>query len=57
MAEIVLGVGISHTPMLNGSLEDWSYFIEADRARPHLDKDGNPATYEELLARADTDTA
>ncbi|MBT4490372.1 MAG: extradiol ring-cleavage dioxygenase [Rhodospirillaceae bacterium] len=43
--------------MLNGSLEDWSYFIEADRARPHLDKDGNPATYEELLARADTDTA
>ncbi|MBC8241472.1 MAG: extradiol ring-cleavage dioxygenase [Alphaproteobacteria bacterium] len=40
--------------MLNGSLEDWPRFIEADRARPHLDKEGNSVSYEDLLGRADT---
>ncbi len=52
MARLVLGIGISHTPMLNGSLEDWSRFIEIDRRRPHLDKDGNPVSYDELLRLA-----
>ena len=52
MAHIVLGIGTSHTPMLNAPLGDWSRFIERDRARPHLTKDGRPATYSELEATA-----
>ena len=53
MAEVVLGVGTSHTPMLNLAPEDWPCFAELDRVRPHLHKDGRPATYEDLLAVAD----
>jgi 3-O-methylgallate 3,4-dioxygenase len=52
MARIVLGIGTSHTPMLNAPLGDWSRFIERDRVRPHLTKDGRPATYSELEAMA-----
>lgn len=48
MAKIVLGIGSSHTPMLNAPLGDWSRFIERDRVRAHLDKQGNPVTYDEL---------
>jgi hypothetical protein len=48
MAHIVLGIGTSHTPMLNAPLSDWPKFIERDRARAHLDKEGNPVTYDEL---------
>ncbi len=57
MARLVLGIGISHTPMLNAELEDWPLFIEADRARAHLDKDGNSVSYEDLLRAADAATA
>jgi 3-O-methylgallate 3,4-dioxygenase len=57
MARLVLGIGISHTPMLNGSLEDWSRFIELDRRRAHLDKEGNGVSYDDLLAMADGATA
>lgn len=39
--------------MLNAEVEDWSLFIERDRVRDHLDKDGNPATYDDLLRVAD----
>lgn len=52
MANIVLGIGSSHTPMLNTPVEDWPRFIELDRIRPHLDKQGRPVTYEQLLALA-----
>jgi hypothetical protein len=52
MASIVLGIGSSHTPMLNTPVEDWPRFIELDRMRPHLDKQGRPVSYEELLAQA-----
>ena len=38
MAKIVLGIGVSHSPMLNGKLEDWSLFIEGDRVRGHRDR-------------------
>ena len=48
MAKIVLGIGTSHTPMLNTPVEDWPRFIERDRLRPHLTKDGRSVTYEEL---------
>ena len=49
MAQLVFGVGVSHTPMLNGEIEDWTRFIEIDQVRGHLDKEGNPVTYDELL--------
>ncbi len=57
MAQLVLGIGVSHSPMLNAAAEDWLLFIERDRLRDHLDKDGNPATYEDLLRRAGPDIA
>jgi Catalytic LigB subunit of aromatic ring-opening dioxygenase len=50
MAQLVLGIGSSHTPMLNAPLGDWSRFIERDRGRAHLDKQGNPMSYAELEA-------
>jgi 3-O-methylgallate 3,4-dioxygenase len=53
MAEIVLGIGTSHTPMLNLPPEDWPRFAEIDRVRAHFHKDGRPATYADLLAVAD----
>jgi hypothetical protein len=48
MAHIVLGIGTSHTPMLNAPVADWSRFIERDRLRPHLTKEGQPVSYEAL---------
>jgi hypothetical protein len=50
MAHIVLGIGTSHTPMLNVGPEEWPLFEELDRKRAHLHKDGARATYDELLA-------
>jgi len=52
MARIVLGIGTSHTPMLNVGPDDWPRFEELDRRRKHLHKDGRPATFDELLAVA-----
>lgn len=57
MAQIVLGIGSSHTPMLNAPVEDWPRFIERDRMRPHLDKAGRPVTYAELEKLAPADIA
>ena len=52
MARILLGVGTSHTPMLNTAADEWPLFEQLDRQRSHLHKDGRPATYDELLAVA-----
>ncbi|MCW5733104.1 MAG: hypothetical protein KIS73_03225 [Enhydrobacter sp.] len=52
MARIVLGIGCSHTPMLNVGPEEWPLFEQLDRRRSHLHKDGRPATFDELLAIA-----
>lgn len=52
MARIVLGIGTSHTPMLNVGPEEWPLFEQLDRKRAHLHKDGSRATYDELLAIA-----
>jgi 3-O-methylgallate 3,4-dioxygenase len=57
MAKLVLGIATSHTPMLNAPAEDWPRFIDRDGARDFLDKDGRPATYAELLRRADPSVA
>lgn len=55
MAKIVLGIGTSHTPMLNAPVGDWARFIERDRVRPHLTKEGRPVTYDELEGLASAD--
>lgn len=52
MPRIILGIGTSHTPMLNVGVGDWLRFEDLDRQRSHLHKDGRPATYDELLAIA-----
>ena len=57
MARIVFGIATSHTPMLNAPAEDWPRFIDRDGVREFLDKEGEPATYEQLLARAETHVA
>ena len=53
MAKVVLGIATSHTPMLNTPAKDWPSFIDRDGVRDFLDKEGDPATYEELLRRPD----
>src|ERR1700739_1669160 len=52
MARIVLGIGTSHTPMLNVGPEEWPLFEELDRRRAHLHQDGTRASFDELLAVA-----
>ena len=56
MAQIVLGIGTSHTPMLNAPPEDWPRFIERDTKRTNLlDVDGRLTTYEAQLKCAPAD--
>ncbi|HWB49575.1 MAG TPA: hypothetical protein VG651_10730 [Stellaceae bacterium] len=58
MAKLVLGIGTSHTPMLNAPPTDWPRFIERDTRRSNLlDTDGNPTSYEAQLKRAPADIA
>jgi hypothetical protein len=57
MARIVLGIGTSHTPMLNTPAEEWPRFIDRDGVREFLDKEGEPATYQQLLSRAEPHVA
>jgi len=52
MARIVLGIGTSHTPMLNVGPEEWPLYLDLDLQRAHRHKDGRPATYQDLLAVA-----
>jgi len=56
MAQIVLGMATSHTPMLNAPPSDWPRFIERDSRRPDLlDTDGRLTTYEAQLGHAPSD--
>jgi hypothetical protein len=57
MARIVLAIGTSHTPMLNTPAEEWPCFIDRDGVRDFLDKEGEPATYQQLLDRAEPHVA
>ena len=53
MARIVLGMGTSHTPMLNAPASDWPRFYERDSRRDNLlDCDGRLTSYEAQLERA-----
>ena len=55
MAEIVLGLGTSHSPMLSLPGELWGEFAARDKGNPMLLSlaDGKVKTYEELLETAD----
>jgi hypothetical protein len=56
MAKLVLGIGTSHTPMLNAPHTDWPKFYERDSVRRELlDTDGNLTNYEAQLKRAPAD--
>ena len=57
MAKIVLGIGTSHTPMLNAPAQVWPRFVERDSKRAHLDRNGQAVTYDELLRQAPADIA
>ena len=53
MARIVLGMGTSHTPMLNAPPTDWPRFYERDSRRTNLlDVDGRLTSYDQQLTRA-----
>jgi Catalytic LigB subunit of aromatic ring-opening dioxygenase len=50
MAQLVLGIGTSHTPMLNAPPTDWPRFYERDSKRTNLlDTEGRLTSYEEQL--------
>ena len=54
MADIVLAIGTSHSPLLNSPAEDYPKHAAIDASgRKLLDKRGRPCTYGELLERAD----
>lgn len=54
MASIVLGLGTSHTPMLNVKREEWPRFVESDPTITRLrDKAGELKTYDELATIAE----
>ena len=50
--QVVLGIGTSHSPMLNATVEEWARFAPRDPTLRYTDSDGEPATYETLLGRA-----
>ena len=53
MAQIVLGIGTAHTPMLNAPPTDWPRFIERDSRRTNLlDTEGRLTSYDEQLKHA-----
>jgi 3-O-methylgallate 3,4-dioxygenase len=54
MADIVLAIGTSHSPLLNSPAEDYPKHAAIDASgRKLIDKQGRPCTYGELLAKAD----
>ena len=54
MAEIVLAIGTSHSPLLNSPAEDYPKHAAIDASgRKLLDKQGRPTTYGALLEKAD----
>jgi len=54
MAEIVLGIGTSHSPLLNSPAEDYPKHAQIDASgRKLLDRQGRQVTYGDLLAQAD----
>ena len=57
MAQIVLGMATSHTPMLNAPADDWPRFIERDCAGPICSKRGAADDLRSAAAHAPADIA
>ncbi|GAA4326859.1 hypothetical protein GCM10023144_10820 [Pigmentiphaga soli] len=58
MAEIVLGIGSSHSPLLNSPAEDYARHADIDRSgRKLIDAEGQPVSYEALRARRGAELA
>ena len=59
MAEIVLGLGTSHSPMLSLPADMWHLFEERDKGNRMLTSvpDGEVMSYESLLEQADPSIA
>src|SRR5712672_2578913 len=54
MAQIVVGIGSSHTPQLSSGVDMWEDHAERDRNNPELlGKDGEFHSYDELRGAAD----
>jgi hypothetical protein len=55
MARIVLGLGSSHSPMLNMQPDEWPGYEERERAGniPLLNREGQAVAFDELVATAD----
>jgi hypothetical protein len=54
MADIVLAIGTSHSPLLNSPAEDYPKHAAIDASgRKLIDRNGKPCTYGELLEKAD----
>ncbi|HZD90906.1 MAG TPA: extradiol ring-cleavage dioxygenase [Pseudolabrys sp.] len=54
MADIVLAIGTSHSPLLNSPAEDYPKHAAIDASgRKLIDKNGKTCTYGDLLAQAD----
>ena len=56
MAEIVFGLGTSHSPMLSLEPEHWDIRTAADKAEPAHPHHGNTYSYDELLEFRPTET-
>jgi len=52
MAKIVLGIGTSHSPMLNATVEEWTWFAAREPTMKLLDREGAAASYEALVKDA-----
>ena len=59
LANLVASFGSSLSPMLATLAEDWieGAFLGRDRARQHVDFEGRPCRYDDLLANAPADAA
>ena len=52
MAHLVLGIGTSHSPMLNATVEEWARFAAREPTMKLLDREGRPASFEALVEDA-----
>jgi 3-O-methylgallate 3,4-dioxygenase len=58
LAQLVAAFGTSHSPALGSPAEDFAEHARRDETyEHHLDLDGNPATYADLVRRADPSIA
>ena len=58
MARLAAAFGSSHSVMLTATLDDWlTRFRDSDLRMPYYDREGNPCTFADVLARAPANAA